>query len=281
MEVAVNVKTIRIVRVVLTASLAGAALLSLGACGDMLTYAQDAKRAGIQQYADGDYPAAVGSFQSAARQDPRDADTEYRLGLSYEQVGSYHEAVVAYKTCLALLPSPANANYNAQLHENAFNRLSLVVALKDPSNVETDLIIKEAHDGQSASDYQMLGRIFRYRGDADTAIENYRQAISLDPENFGAAKEFGIYLVSLSQNQDATVVLRDAYRLNQNDSELNAALQKIGMVPGPDLMAASETAHDYHAPAANNLLPDPTAVPAGSTDTPTQADPNSPIVPKD
>ena len=80
-------------------------LCMLAACGtDMLTYAQDAKCAGIGQYNDGNYSDAVGSFRSAVRQDPTDAEAEYWLGLSYEQTQNYHEAINAYKTSLAVMP---------------------------------------------------------------------------------------------------------------------------------------------------------------------------------
>jgi len=85
-----------IYRAILAAFIGGAALLSITGCADMLTYAKDAKRDGIQQYNDGKYADAVGSFKNAARQDPTDPDTEYWLGLSFEQNKDYHEAIVAY-----------------------------------------------------------------------------------------------------------------------------------------------------------------------------------------
>jgi tetratricopeptide (TPR) repeat protein len=259
-----------ILTVGLAVGLSGAALLSLGACADMLTYSQDAKKQGVQEYNDGKYADAVGSFQNAARQDPTDADTEYRLGLSFEQNKNYHEAINAYKTCLGLIPAPGTAMYNGPLHDSAFERLARVVAITDASNTETDLLIKTASDNQSSSEYQLLGRIFRYRGDADTAIEDYHQATKFDPDNYSASKELGLYLIQLGQNQEAASVLRDAYRLNQDDKVLNDALMRIGMVPGPDLLAQSQLKAPLPT-VSNNLLPDPSqqdAVQAGSTDGP-------------
>lgn len=262
----------RIIRGVVCSLLGAAAILSLGACSDMLTYARDAKAQGIQQYDDGKYSDAAGSFANAARQDPTDAETEYWLGLSYEQTRNYHEAINAYKTSLALMPSPGTVKYSATVHDNSFERLARVVALTDTSNTETDLIIKKANDTRSSVDYQLLGRIFRYRLDADTAIQYYRSATTLDPDNFAAAKELGLYLEQLGQNQQAGMVLRDAYRLNQDDKDLNNALLRIGMVPGPQLLAQSQAAHAEKAPPPNNLLPDPlqqSAQPASETLSPT------------
>jgi tetratricopeptide (TPR) repeat protein len=271
MEVAnMKFQTIRIVRGIAAASAAGMLFLSLTACNsDMLTYAQDAKRAGMQQYNDGKYADATGSFKNAARQDPRDAETEYWLALSFEQTGDYHQAINSYKTCLGLMPHPNTATYNPALHDNAFERLARVVAATDTSGTETDLIVKTASDNKSAVDYQLLGRIFRYRSDADTAMEDYRQGTHLDPNNFAIAKELGIYLESLGQNQEASSVLRDAYRLNQNDKDLNGALERIGMSPGIDLLAQSRAQQGSHPAPQNNLLPDPTlAIPAANRDGP-------------
>jgi Flp pilus assembly protein TadD len=236
MEVAVNHPANRIMRCVASAG-AALVLALLAGCGDMLTYGQDAKHEGIRQYNDARYAEAVGDFRNSVRQDPTDAEAEYYLGLSYEQVGSYHEAIDAYKTALKLLPPETSPRFSRAVKDGSFERLARVVAQNDPSSTETDLIVKTAGDQRSAEQYRLLGRIFRYKGDADTAMAEYRQSVQLDPDNFGTQKEFGLYLSSLGQAQDAGVVLRDAYRLNQGDKDVNGALTAIGMEPGPSLMA--------------------------------------------
>jgi tetratricopeptide (TPR) repeat protein len=212
--------------------------LSLTGCGtDMLTYAQDAKHAGIGQYNDGNYADAAGSFRNAVRQDPTDPETEYWLGLSYEKTGSYHEAINAYKTALILLPEPGTAHYSQQLHDKAFDRLAYVVAKDDPTNTETDLLVQTASDQKSAEQYWLLGRVFRYRGDPDTAMDDYHRSIQINPDNFAIQKELGLYLEQLGQIQEASAVLRDAYRLNQYNDDVNAALLRVGMTPGPGLLS--------------------------------------------
>jgi tetratricopeptide (TPR) repeat protein len=231
-----------LVKSVLSAALGGAIVLSLAGCGDMLTWAADAKRQGIEQYNDGRYAQATGSFRNAARQDPTDPETEYWLGLSYEQTHCYHEAINAYKTALRLQPDPTSVRFDHQMHDNAFDRLARVVAQTDASNTETDLIVKTAADTKAPDEYRLLGRIFRYRGDADTALDNYRRALQLNPDSYVAQKELGLYLEVLGQNQEAGQVLRDAYRLNQQDQDIDTALRRIGMVPGPGLLAQDGSA---------------------------------------
>jgi Flp pilus assembly protein TadD len=231
-----------LLKCVLPAALGGAIVLSLAGCGDMLTWAADAKKQGIEQYNDGRYAEATGSFRNAARQDPTDPVTEYWLGLSYEQTHCYHEAINAYKTALRLQPDPSSVRFDHQMHDNAFDRLARVIAQADTDNTETDLIVKTAADTKASDQYRLLGRIFRYRGDADTALDNYRRAVQLSPENYVAQKELGLYLEVLGQNQEAGQVLRDAYRLNQQDQDIDSALRRLGMVPGPSLLAQDQIA---------------------------------------
>jgi len=259
-------------RVLLATVAAGSLCIVVGCGTDMLTYAQDSKRAGIGEYNDGNYSDAVGSFQNAVRQDPRDAETEYWLGLSFEQTQNYHEAINAYKTSLAVMPEWGSARFNRALHDKAFDRLACVIALHDPANTEIDLLTSVADKNSSDIDYWLLGRIFRYRGDADTAMDDYHRSIQLNPSNFVVQKELGLYLVQLGQIQEASAVLRDAYRLNQYDDQVNGALRSVGMTPGPGLY--TQDAPKTLPPAAPDMEPGigPVA-PASHIDAPDQSIP--------
>ena len=203
---------------------------------DLLTWAKDAKNEGIQKYNDGKYDAAAGCFRNAIRQVPNDPESEYWLALCYEQTKSYHEAIDAYKTSLELMPAPGTAHYNRPMHDSAFDRLAHVVAANDPIGSEVDLIAQAAANGDTSEQYRLLGRIFRYRGDADTSLDNYRKSVQIQPDNFNAQREFGLYLEQLTQNEEAGQVLRDAYRLNHHDDLVNAGLRRIGIEPGPGLL---------------------------------------------
>jgi len=271
MEVAVK-SAIRIMQCIV---LAGGAslLLSLSGCGsDLLTYAQDSKRAGIGQYNDGRYAEAAGSFRNAVRQDPMDPESEYWLGLCYEQTRSYHEAINAYKTGLHLMPDKDSVRFNPDLYGKLFDRLAHVIAQYDQANTETDLLVKTASDQKSAEQYWLLGRIFRYRGDADSAMDDYHRSIHLNPEIFAVQKELGLYLEQLGQIQEASVVLRDAYRLNAYDSAVDAALRRLGMEPGPGLLVQNRSPKTLPP----SSFADPSlSTPAAHTITPAQ-DPANP-----
>ena len=254
----------RILTTVLTLGVSGGALALLTACGmdtqDVLTWSKDAKREGFQAYNDGQYAEAAGAFRNAIRQNPNDPESEYWLGMCYEQTQSWHEAIDAYKTSLRLMPPPGTVHYSVAMHDSAFDRLAHIIADHDATGSETDLIAQNISQDQPSEDYRLLGRIFRYRGDADTALDDYRKAVHIAPDNFAAQRELGLYLEQLTQNQEAGQVLRDAYRLNQNDDQVNAALRNIGMEPGPGLLAQDQpVARPYppSIPAADPGLPTP------------------------
>jgi tetratricopeptide (TPR) repeat protein len=231
---------------------------------DLLTWAKDAKNEGIRKYNDGKYDAAAGCFRNAIRQDPTDPETEYWLALCYEQTHSYHEAIDAYKTSLQLMPAPGTAHYNRPMHDSAFDRLAHVVAANDPTGSEVDLIASAAAKGDASEQYRLLGRIFRYHGDADTSLDNYRKAVKLQPENFNAQRELGLYLEQLTQNEEAGQVLRDAYRINQHDDQVNAGLRRIGIEPGDSLL-------EQAAPISSMKPPVMPALPAVDPGLPTPA----------
>jgi tetratricopeptide (TPR) repeat protein len=228
---------------------------------DLLTWSNDAKRQGMQQYNDGRYAEAAGCFRNAIRQNPIDPESEFWLAMSYEQTQSYHEAIDAYKTALKLMPPAGTAHYSVSMHDNAFDRLAHIVAANDPTGSETDLIAQTAAQDNSSDEFRLLGRVLRYRGDADSGLENYHRAVQIDPSNFAAQREYGLYLEQLTQNQEAGQVLRDAYRINQNDEQVNSALRRIGMEPGPGLLTEAPVAHPAMAPLPNSDpgLPTPAA----------------------
>lgn len=246
--------------------------LSLAACSsmqgvDVLTWSKEAKQQGMQQYNDGRYAEAAGCFRNAIRQNPADPEAEFWLAMSYEQTQSYHEAIDAYKTALQLMPDPDSVRYSVSMHDNAFDRLAHIVAANDVTGSEADLLAQAAQRDNSSDEFRLLGRVFRYRGDADTGLEDYRRAVHIDPANFAAQRELGLYLEQLTQNQEAGQVLRDAYRINQSDPTVNGALRKLGMEPGPGLLATGQpVARPVMAPLPNSDPGLPT--PAASTFTP-------------
>jgi Tfp pilus assembly protein PilF len=126
-------------------------------------------------------------------------------------------------------------------HEQAMNHLARLLADADPSQAQTNLLIQQAQQDRSGEEYRIVARAFRYRSDADSAMQNYRTALLMSPHDFDINKEYGLYLIQLSQSQSAVTLLREAYRQNQNDPQVNAALRQLGITPDDHLMNAQAT----------------------------------------
>ncbi|HTW94924.1 MAG TPA: tetratricopeptide repeat protein [Tepidisphaeraceae bacterium] len=208
---------------ILSAGLLGSLLL-MGCGTDMLTYSHDYQHEGLKEYNNGDYVDAIGAFTAASKQDPADYQTQYWLGQCYEQTGAYTHAVLSYRLCLTLIQQSPRGRMDVQTHTEAFDDLANLIGRNDNAEAEIDSLTSEASTTKSAEDYHLLGRIFTIRGDPDSALDNYRHAIILDPDNFALNKEFGLYLLKMNQTQEAQQVLQHAHDLNPDDSEVNQSL---------------------------------------------------------
>ena len=93
-----------------------------------------------------------------------------------------------------------------------------MVVLKDQD--VNSALVPDAPPGESQF---LLAKINRGIGDADAAIEAYSQASLTAPKDFDIAKEYGMYLLQLSQNDKARSELRRAYALNPKDQQVAEA----------------------------------------------------------
>lgn len=66
---------------------------------------QAANDEGVSQYKKGKLEAAVEGFQKAAKADPKSAEAQYNLGLSFDQMEKHAEAAAAFKQAIALAPT--------------------------------------------------------------------------------------------------------------------------------------------------------------------------------
>jgi len=113
--------------------------------------------------------------------------------------------------------------------------LANAIASSDARDSDMNSVEAKARDRQTSDDYLLLAKIDVDRRDADSAIDAYDRACMLDPQNFYIAKEYGLYLERLGQTDRAAAPLRRAYTLNNNDQQVNDALRRIGVVPGPSI----------------------------------------------
>ena len=225
--------------------LAGAALaLAIAGCGpEVFTYAKDARAAGMDHYSQGNYVDAAADFADATRQDPRDYQSYYYLGASYQATGSYQQAIGAYRSCLGTAPMTLAGKQDVALHYRAMDSLAQCIAKSGAGSDEETSLENQAKTNPTVDDTWMLAKIYRYSGQGDEAVEAYTKAVLLDPARFDVAKEAGLYEEGLKQNDRAAQTLKKAYADNPNDDEVNSALQRLGVVLGPSLRDASTLSH--------------------------------------
>lgn len=242
MEVAVQLPSIssivRYSRVGLLCSVAAVSALS-GGCGDVITYAGEARQAGIKLYNEGQYAEAAGSFQSAIKQRPQDYESYYYLGRTHEAMGSYHQAVQAYRTTLTIMSNSLKGPKDEEFRLKALDGLSKAIAAgKDPSLEQA--AFAKTNGPSTAEDVWVVAKARRLEGDIDSALVEYAKAASMDPQSQPLAKDYGLFLVSLNQRTAALNELRRAYAINYRkrlpeDPEVTEGLRTLGVVPGPSL----------------------------------------------
>ncbi|HMF85434.1 MAG TPA: tetratricopeptide repeat protein [Nitrospiraceae bacterium] len=60
---------------------------------------------GVSQYKQGHMDVATDRFQKALKSDPKSAEAQYNLGLSFDKMGKHDEATAAFKQAVALAPA--------------------------------------------------------------------------------------------------------------------------------------------------------------------------------
>ena len=60
---------------------------------------------GVNQYKQGHMDVATDRFQKALKSDPKLAEAQYNLGLSFDKMGKHDEATAAFKQAVALAPA--------------------------------------------------------------------------------------------------------------------------------------------------------------------------------
>lgn len=61
--------------------------------------------AAVSQFKEGKLEAAIEGFQKAVTADPKSAEAQYNLGLSFDKMGKHDQATAAFKQAIALSPT--------------------------------------------------------------------------------------------------------------------------------------------------------------------------------
>lgn len=196
---------------------------------------------GIELYNRGDYENAVGTFRNAVRTDPRDFRSQYYLGLTYERLDNYQQAIQSYRSALKVMRETPAGREAVDFRQVIMNTLASTISRHDADHMEQDFIAKQAADPKSdsqvrAEDYFLLAKIERYGRDPDTALTDYFKASELDKNDFWLQKEAGLYMLQMGKSNQAVKPLRRAVELNGRDPEVLAAMRQLKLQTPPALI---------------------------------------------
>ena len=115
---------------------------------------------------------ALDYFNSALRLRPDRFDVHYKVGMFYQNIGAYTEAILAYNRALTINPQHKISLHNIAVlnvflgeHENALDVFSKAISIDD--------MYLEAYFGRGYT-HELLGNIIKSEAD-------YRTALMLDP----------------------------------------------------------------------------------------------------
>jgi len=200
---------------------------------EVISYNRQNRETGMQLYGKSQWVEAASYFNAAIRQEPGDYTSRFYMGACEEQMGKLQQAIQQYWTTLNVMDHSLEGKTDIKFRKKVTNQLALSIAHQGDRS--GDLTALEHKTPRTVEDTFMLARIYRNIGDADSAITHFEKAQKLDPKDPDIAKEYGLYLEQLGQTQRADNQLRRAYALNSRDDEVNAALRRLGVIPGPSL----------------------------------------------
>ena len=219
------------------------AALLVGCQQEIISHNPESRAQGMQEFQQGEYADAAGSFRNAVRSDPRDYRSSYYLAMSLENLKQYQQAIQSYKTSLDIQQRTLAGQDDEAQRLRTTEALASCISKSDSRDSELNLIEQKARAENQPSDWLLLGKIYQDRGDADSALDAYNHGYLVAPKDFMMAKQYGLYLEQVGQKQKAAYTLRKAYTLNQNDQQVNDALARMNVVPGPGLKEQSQLAH--------------------------------------
>lgn len=167
---------------------------------------------GIAQFKQSKNDEAAQAFRRALEFDPKFAPALAYLGLTYEELGQYQEAVKLYDQALAVDDKMAVASYLA-----ASNLLKQNTA--DLSRVEGYLRRAVTLDPSFAEAHLALAKLLVRANRLEQAVVELERVIKLDPELAEAYYQLGRLYVRLKRSEEAQTALATFKRLTESQKE--------------------------------------------------------------
>jgi len=203
-------------RVIRTLIVVAMALVALSSCNrDPNVAKRRYLESGNKYFDKGKYKEAVLMYRDALQKDKRFGQAHYRLGLAYFKMNSVQEGVRSLRRAIEFLPANDPARWDAMIK---ISSIFVTLGGRDKqlqSEVEANCKLLLARDPNSFDGHHLSAELANVRalealrlGNRDdgktlldTALEEYRKADSIKPDQVGVSLEIaGVY--GLQENYD-------------------------------------------------------------------------------
>ena len=148
---------------------------------------------GTQLYNEGEVSEAADTFSEASRANPQYPEAASWAARSYQEAGQPQQAIPFWERVVELQPNNTRAAYFLELAQNqsgyggeassAFNRGVTAYQNADLESAQTAFEQAVAARSDYADAWAWLGRIHFDRGEYSDAASDYRQALTIVPDN--------------------------------------------------------------------------------------------------
>jgi tetratricopeptide (TPR) repeat protein len=179
---------------------------------------------GVARRARLDDAGALNAFRRAAELNPQDFHALYELGSEYLSLGKPQTAVVYLKRALLLAPEDWGTLYKLQ---RALRQAGDVAEANEYEDRLRRLVHKDDQAGQHSMEAQRddnQGVALEQRGDIVGALEKYRAASELAPEQDGYRLNFALALCRLNRWDEGIAEMREIIRRDPNNADAQRAL---------------------------------------------------------
>jgi len=152
-------------------------------------YAETSYKKGAVYTELGRYEEAIESYKQAISDKPDYAEASYKLGAVYAELGRYEEAIESYKQAISGKPDYTEASYN-------------------------------------------LGAAYTELGRYEEAIESYKQVIRSKPDYAEVQYSLGFSYAKLQLHEEAIKSLKQAIRIRPDYAEAHHMLGLMYLIPG-------------------------------------------------
>lgn len=173
----------------------------------------------VSLYKQGQFRAAVVEFQNVVAEFPNHSDSWKFIGLAYYQLKEYEPAMPALEKALALKQAEGKADADILL---ALSRVQISLKKYDEALPFLENLARQRPD--LASNRYMLGVAYANLNRSEQAIEAFRAAIRLAPQDADAWQYLSIQQFRLGRLNEAVTSLRSGLAVAPKSVEMLALL---------------------------------------------------------